>query len=277
MLPEAFSKFTATKLDAQRLLGFWLRYFPDCLGFVSPFLNLCLRVLIVLGTLPQTQPGPAVLAFLWLHWHRSQRVPCGVCGRLGVGASSGRDAAGDEAGVWKEVERSERGDKLVVSKFRCWQSTLLECHQGIACEDLDNKIKAGLDKLDGTAGIEEVELAAWLNSMYEGVNKIPGIECLQGRRAVKMTYRKLTISVMVADPAEQVTLSLRLRVRERAAMSDKIALLPGEGVLDAGQDHPWTSGTSAVSKAHKARLQLTRLLQAEPEDTVSGDTVLVPS
>ena len=149
--------------------------------------------------------------------------------------------------------------------------------KGIACEDLDTKIKAGLDKLDGTAGIEEVELAAWLNKMYEEVNKIPGIECLQGRRAVKMTYRKLTISVMVADPAEQVTLSLRLRVRERAAISDIIALLPGEGVLDAGQDHPWTSGTSAVSKAHKARLQLTRLLQAEPEDTVSGDTVLVPS
>ena len=149
--------------------------------------------------------------------------------------------------------------------------------KGIAAEQLDTRIQDALLKLQGNEVVEELHLSAVLHGILDDIGKIPGIDTLQGRRSVKMQYRGLELSVLCADPGEQCSLALRLAVRERAAIAEVLHALPGEAMLDSKTSRAWTVGASAVSKAHKARIQLTRLLAAEADDNVSGDTVLVPS
>ena len=163
--------------------------------------------------------------------------------------------------VW---EHCEAGKALFSSAIR-----------GIACELLQEKIDAGLTKLQGDAAVEEKSVSCTLAGLYDEISKIAGLDTLQGRRAVTMAYRGLNLQVQVADPREQVALTLRLAVRERASIKGVLRALPGEGLLPATSQTTFSVSASAISKAATARAQLHRLLEAEGDASTSGDTVLV--
>ena len=147
--------------------------------------------------------------------------------------------------------------------------------KGIAAKLVEEKITAGLTKLQGDVAVEEKAVSSTLASLYEDVAKVAGALTLHGRRPVEMCYRGLRIQVLCADPREQCTLALRLAVRERAVVTSVLKELPGESFLSTTTMATFTVAASAVSKASIARVQLGRLLDAEAADGVSGDTVLV--
>ena len=149
--------------------------------------------------------------------------------------------------------------------------------KGIASDLLSDKIENGMTKLlKGPAAVDETAINNALRQIHEDIQTVPGLETLQGRRSVAMTYKQLRLLVPCADPREQASLMLRLRVRERAASTDVLRLLPGECYLPTTTKATFAVAASAVSKASTARLQLKRLLDAETDDGLSGDTVLVP-
>ena len=191
-------------------------------------------------------------------------LPVSECKRvMELGEKEPLNKVKDEINVlW---EHCEAGKALFSSAVR-----------GIASELLQDRIQHGLSQLKGDAAVEEKAVSTTLAAIYDDIAKIAGLDTLHGRRSVAMGYRGLTLQVQVADPREQVSLSLRLAVRERASITGVLKCLPGEGLLPSTSATSFSVAASAVSKASTARAQLHRLLLAEGDDALSGDTVLVP-
>eukprot|EP00971_Amphidinium_carterae_P241310 4791336-Amphidinium_carterae.1 len=110
--------------------------------------------------------------------------------------------------------------------------------------------------------------------MHGEIGEIQGLDCISGKREIKVPYRGLQIPLTVNSCLDEATVRVRTALRACASSKKTLSQLPGECGLADAPEREFKMAAFLHVKAQHARTHLRKLLAQESPEDRDGEKVL---